>query len=605
MLKTIRRLSIHLLRQRTSGVVLAALSGGAVTMAVGAAVTMAAEPPRSSTDTYLQPVYDPYIPTSSSDPFRRPEQLSVPIPSAATSLISPKGAGIQPLHIEQRGVMDGPGIDINPNPDKLGDPISGQRVYRYETLGNEVFWTDVMRLVDGFKAAKVTPMDGLRAGFLYNTERIEPGLLAKIIAEAKTDLSPENAPTLNDPATFIRLLEMNAVNGMPAVDVDGDGRIDLAKGDKVGVACSICHAVTDASILELPDGGSIGKQIDGPSALVMDMGQFLAWAANSKAYYPNLQVVMPGGKTIGRAPKGLTPDSSEEEFDAYLLNKEYYPRGTFDETQDGIGNSVVNMPLFRQDLAAPWASSAEFRFLDNISNGSFTQNLDPTTLLTEAGRHFLEEEAKHLGLALRANYQAIIDKTGVKGYPFVKGTKSGKGGPEYAQTGIRVDNQLLFDLNAYMHSLPAPKGAKVDEAAFRRGREVFRANCTACHNVDQSKPVPPLIVSLEDLWPDYKPQVIFERNPPYSPVQNSPGTFDDKMVISDGSQRGDPRGVPIPLLFDLARKKVFLHDASVHGLDSLFNPERGAREPHPYYIADAQGRSDLIEFIRGLDENTK
>ena len=85
---------------------------------------------------------EPYIPTSSSDPFRRPEQLSVPTPSAATSRISPKGAGIQPRHIKQQGVMDGPGIDINPNPDKLGDPISGKRVYRYETLGNEAFWTD-------------------------------------------------------------------------------------------------------------------------------------------------------------------------------------------------------------------------------------------------------------------------------------------------------------------------------------------------------------------------------------------------------------------------------------------------------------------------------
>jgi hypothetical protein len=281
MLKTIRRLSIHLLRERTSWVVLAALSGGAVTMAVGA-VTMAAEKAANV--------------TNSSEPFRRPEQLSVPKPSVATSSLAPKGAGIQPLHIKQQGVMDGPGIDINPNPDKLGDPISGKRVYRYETFGNEAFWTDALRWLDGIKAAKVTPMDGLRAGFLYNTERIEPDLLAKFIAEADTDLSPENAPTLNDPATFIRLLEMNAVNGMPSVDVNGDGRINLAMGDKVGVSCSICHAVTDASILELPDGGSIGQQIDGPSALVLDMGQFLAWAANSKAYFPNLQVEMPGGQ---------------------------------------------------------------------------------------------------------------------------------------------------------------------------------------------------------------------------------------------------------------------------------------------------------------------
>ena len=539
---------------------------------------------------------------SNSEPFRRPEQLSVPEPSVNPP---PKGAGIQPLNLRQRGVSDGPGIDINPNPHKLGDPVSGKRVYRYETFGNEGFWTDALRWVEGINAARVTPLDGLHAGFSYNSDRIEPGLLARFIRESKTDLSAANAPALNDPAVLIRLLEMNAVNGIPAVDVNGDGRIDLSRGDKVGVSCSICHAVTDSSVLELPDAGSIGRQIDGPAALVLDMGQFLAWGANSKAYFPNLQVEMPGGKTIGRAPKGLTPNSTEEEVDAYLLDKAYYPRGTFDETQDGIGNSVVNQPLFRQDLAAPWASSAEFRFLDNISNGSYTQNLDPTTLLTEGGRAFLQEEAKQAGLALQAAYAEVIKKTGVTGYPFVKAQGGFKPATEYAQVGLRVDDELLFDLNAYMSSLPAPKGAPVDAGAFQRGREVFRANCTACHNVDQSKHVPPLIVSLEDLWPGYKPEVLVERDPPYTKVQNSPGTFDDKMIIADGSQRGDPRGVPIPLLFDLARKKVFLHDASVNGLDSLFSPGRGAMEPHPFYIADANQRADLIAFIRGLDETTK
>jgi hypothetical protein len=28
-------------------------------------------------------------------------------------------------------------------------------------------------------------------------------------------------------------------------------------------------------------------------------------------------------------------------------------------------------------------------------------------------------------------------------------------------------------------------------------------------------------------------------------------------------------------------------------------------EPHPFYIADANQRADLIAFIRGLDETTK
>jgi hypothetical protein len=95
------------------------------------------------------------------------------------------------------------------------------------------------------------------------------------------------------------------------------------------------------------------------------MGQFLAWGANTKAYYPNAQISYLG-ITIGRAPTGLTSYSSEADFDRYFTNKAWYPVGTFDETQDGIGNPVVNQPLFRQDLAAPWSSSA-----DSVSSTTF------------------------------------------------------------------------------------------------------------------------------------------------------------------------------------------------------------------------------------------
>ncbi|MDP8913366.1 MAG: hypothetical protein M3N39_07300 [Pseudomonadota bacterium] len=45
----------------------------------------------------------------------------------------------------------------------------------------------------------------------------------------------------------------------------------------------------------------------------------------------------------------------------------------------------------------------------------------------------------------------------------------------------------------------------------------------ACHNVEQSKPVPPLTVGLKQLWPGYRPIVLMPRVQTLSPVQNSPG----------------------------------------------------------------------------------
>jgi len=523
-------------------------------------------------------------------------ELVVSEPSARPALM---GAGIQLAARRQPASADGPGIEVNPNSHRMGNAAAGREVFRFETFGNEGFWTDALRWVRGIQDSRVTPLNAMAAGMLIDAERVEPALLARLGAEARTDLSPVRAPLLNDPATLLRLIEMNALVGVPAKDVNGDGTINLARGDKAGVSCAICHTVSDGAVLQVNNRGSIGRITDGPAALVFDMGQFLAWGANTRAYYPNAQISYLG-VTIGRAPHGLTPRSSEADFDRYFTNKAWYPVGTFDETQDGIGNPVVNQPLFRQDLAAPWSSSAEFRFLDNISNGSYTQNLDPTILVTEDGRAFAREVAGPLGMMLTSGYARILEETGVRGHPFVRARVGGTIGTDETQVRRRVDDTKLFDMSAYISALPAPRGAQVDPAMSARGREVFRRRCTACHNVDQSKPVPPLIVSLEQLWPGYRPIVLMPRGKTLSPVQNSPGIYDDKLIIADASKRGDPKGIAMPLLLDLARKRSFLHDASVQGLESLLDPRRGAREPHPFYISDRTGRRDLIAFLRGL-----
>ena len=500
---------------------------------------------------------------------------------------------------------DGPGTNENPNPHQTGNAAAGRDVFRFETFGNEGFWTDAVRLPKGMIDANFTPKQALKAGLQVDVEAIDPAMRKVMEAELTTDMSPRNAPTLNDPKTTVALINANAVVGVVPKDSNGNGKLDIMKGDKVGIACTICHTITDKSVFDLPKGGSIGRRVDGPAALTLNVGKLLAMAANSRAFYPNLQQTFLG-VSIGRAPSGLGPDSTEAEVDAYLSNPAYYPVGTFDETQDGNGNPVKNTPLFRQDLAAPYGSAGEFRLLDDISNSSYTTNLDPTTLLTPEGRQFLEMKAGPAGKQMASEYEKILKDTGVAGYPFVKAEMTGKVGDPASIVGRRVDNQKLLDMNAYLDKLQAPAGAKVNAQMAARGRELFRGNCTQCHNVDQSKFVPPILVDMKTIWPAYLPIPVGKRgDSKLSTILNSSGIFDDKMIVVDASDRGEKRGNAMPLLLDLARTTIFLHDASVASLDKLLDPSRGKNAPHPFYLADPAQRTDMVEFLKGLDTNAK
>ncbi len=77
--------------------------------------------------------------------------------------------------------------------------------------------------------------------------------------------------------------------------------------------------------------------------------------------------------------------------------------------------------------------------------------------------------------------------------------------------------------------------------------------------------------------------------------------FDDKMAVVNASIRGDIRGTALPLLLDLVRKPVFLHENSVPTFDNLLDPGRGATAPHPFYLADPAQRAAMVAFLRGLD----
>ena len=524
----------------------------------------------------------------------------------------------------------------------VGDAKNGQDVFRFETFGNEGFWTNVVQLPQGIIAAKFTPLDALKAGLSVDIDSVPAAMKKVIAAELETDLSADNAPALNDYNTTVALIEANAVIGLSArnvqlplngtIDIDAD---DVYAGESVGVSCAFCHGITDGSVYSVPKGGSIGKRVDGPANHFLNVGASIALGLGSRALYPTLALALEANQngSVSRAGVGknlISKAGTEAEVDAYLTDPALYPIGMFDDAPDGNGAPMHIPPFFRADLAAPWGSDGSIEMLQNFGNLVFTALLDPTDLTTTGGRKFLLDRGGAAGTEIADNYEAIladmgIAKGGQNGYPFVGradrddvaiGLTAGAK-VEDSPIGMQVDPTKNQDMNAYLNSLPSPPGDKSDMAAAARGRLVFRAQCTSCHNDDQSKFVPQNIVPFNTtveffsnaparptLWPGYSAPMDLADRPGLASVRNSDGTFDDKLIIVEASNRTpqQPRGDALPLLMDLARKPSFLHDDSVASLDSLLDPARSATAPHPFYVADTADRADLVQFLRSLDD---
>ncbi|MEO6593999.1 MAG: hypothetical protein ABIP94_04530 [Planctomycetota bacterium] len=500
---------------------------------------------------------------------------------------------------------DGPVDQGTPLIHRTGDAVRGELVFRFETFGNERFWTDAIRLPQGILATNFTPVKALQAGLNVDVEALPLATQQAIAIEVLTDLLPANAPLLNDVATTVALINANAVIGIVAKDTSGDGVIDVTAGDKAGATCALCHTTTDNSVFQLQNGGSIGRRVDGRAAHSLNFGALVALGTNSRAYYPVLQLALTanGGATLGRAPIGLTETSTEAEVDAYLSNPDYYPVGMFDDTLDGNGDPMHNSALFRTDLAAPWGTEGAIATLDNFSNLVYTGLLDTTGITTPSGRAFLRKlGGTAAGDEIVNDYVQVLADTGVTGYPFVVFETTGVAGSETHPLGVRVDDTKLIDMNAYLNGLQAPAGVAPDTAAVARGRELFRNSCTSCHNVDQSRRVPANVLPMRVIFPGDSPVVLLaQRDPPLNPIVNTiNNVFDDKMAVVNASIRGDIRGLVMPLLLDLARKPNFLHDNSVPTLDALLAATRGDSAPHPFYVIDVRQRSDMVDFLRSL-----
>jgi len=103
--------------------------------------------------------------------------------------------------------------------------LEGRNIFRFDTFGDEAFWTDTLRMHEVIQG--VSPAKALAVGLKVDLDALPASLVSDLKA-GRVDLA--------SPATTVALLKLNAVVGVQA-EVDTTGHIS-----RFGVTCALCHS---------------------------------------------------------------------------------------------------------------------------------------------------------------------------------------------------------------------------------------------------------------------------------------------------------------------------------------------------------------------------
>jgi mono/diheme cytochrome c family protein len=250
----------------------------------------------------------------------------------------------------------------------------GKNVFRFETFGDETFWTDTLRMHEVISSA-VDPTTALSVGLKVDTDSLPPAVVAGI---------QNGSISLTDPATTVALLTLNAVVGLKGTVTSVNGKDVLTK---VGTTCALCHSTVDNSFAP-----GIGKRLDGYPNLDLNPGAIIALSPAltiaMKAVYnswgkgmydprfnfdgKNGPVVIPPAYGLrGMNSITVTGDGNDIEYwNRYVSVTQMHGHGTFSEPRLGI--NVNNTPPnivdgvlaalqeYQLSLAAPAAPAGSF-----------------------------------------------------------------------------------------------------------------------------------------------------------------------------------------------------------------------------------------------------
>ena len=135
------------------------------------------------------------------------------------------------------------GSDDEPTAEQLA--AEGKQVFRYETFGDGVLWTDTLQLHQVIESS-VDPATALSVGLKVDVEALPPAVLQAI---------QNGTADLHSPATTLALIQADAVVGVRGTveTVNGVNRLT-----RVGITCALCHSTVDNSLAP-----GIGKRLDG------------------------------------------------------------------------------------------------------------------------------------------------------------------------------------------------------------------------------------------------------------------------------------------------------------------------------------------------------
>ncbi|RPJ38295.1 MAG: hypothetical protein EHM35_04850 [Planctomycetaceae bacterium] len=309
----------------------------------------------------------------------------------------------------------------------------GRQTFRYDTFGDEVFWGDTLKLHQaiagealGGVGPGVSPNTALSVGLKVDAEALPADLVEQISA---------GEVNLDDPATTLALLQLNAVVGVTGF-FDDTGNLQ-----SIGIQCALCHATVDDSFAP-----GIGKRLDGWANRDLDVGAIIALSPDLTFFTDHLGV---DDATVRQVLNSWGPGK----FDAELVldGKATRPDGSSAATllPPAFGLSGINLHTW-----TGWGSVTYWNaYVANVlmhGQGTF---YDPRL-----------DNAEQFPLAAKAGFGHITHS------------------PDLVTP--KLPGLLYYQLS--IDPPPAPDGS-FDAEAAARGEELFsgKAQCSTCH-------VPPL-----------------------------------------------------------------------------------------------------------------
>jgi len=240
----------------------------------------------------------------------------------------------------------------------------GQRIFRFDTFGDEQFWTDTLKLNEVVEKS-VDPATALKVGLKVDADVLPPGIL-------------EHAD-LKSPATTVALLKMNAVVGIHA-DIDSTNHIT-----RLGITCALCHSTVDNAVMP-----GIGHRKDGWPNRDLNVGAIIALApslpAGTKAIYnswgpgkydprfnldgKSTPLVLPPAYGLAAVTnETYTAEGPISYWNAYVAVTQMHGHGNFSDprlgidirqTPDMVGPRLAALRAYQHSIAAPPPPAGSF-----------------------------------------------------------------------------------------------------------------------------------------------------------------------------------------------------------------------------------------------------